>query len=578
MSKEQGSESAVSGSQYIKEEEMAEEKEASKKVSRRQFVKGAAVGGAGVAAAGVLASCAPAGTPVPAGTAAPCPTSPPAEQCAPCPTPWLPEKWDEEADIVVLGLGLAGSAAAIELDELGEDVLVLEKAPEALCGGQSRVSGQTMLSASDVERLMLYQRNLNDPNPVPEDVLRTWAEAITTQRDWISARAEEVGYEYLPTPMQLIEFPEIEGSDAIEGLGHIVDPDGASKTWEPFFLNVKNRQIKVLYETPGIELVQSPGAKEILGVVAEKSGERVYVKANKAVILCTGGFECNEQMLRDFYGTRTVYNLGSPFNTGDGIKMLLKAGADLWHMRSMTNTGGFWIGFKVPEYEPFFRNIMMPAWNWIEIARDGKRFYDEAFPWYAKHMHMYVHGELQDTPHAECLPTHLIFDETLRKAGQIATVWMSWAVKVQGYEWSEDNSAEVEKGWIVKADTISDLAAKIDRDPDLLEEVIERYNGFARNGEDLDFGRDPEKMAPIETPPYYAINIWPCLVATTGGGRRNKDAQVLDPDGNPIPRLYEAGELGETFGNVYQNGSFLTACIAFGRIAAKNAAAEEPWE
>ena len=83
MSKEQGSESAVSRSQFIKEEEVAEEKEVPKKLSRKEFVKGAAVGGAGVAAVSVLASCAPAATPAPEAA----PTCPPAEECPPCPTP-----------------------------------------------------------------------------------------------------------------------------------------------------------------------------------------------------------------------------------------------------------------------------------------------------------------------------------------------------------------------------------------------------------------------------------------------------------------------------------------------------------
>jgi len=67
------------------------------------------------------------------------------------------------------------------------------------------------------------------------------------------------------------------------------------------------------------------------------------------------------------------------------------------------------------------------------------------------------------------------------------------------------------------------------------------------------------------------------VVTTTGGGRRDKEARVLDVDGNPIPRLYEAGECGSTLANIYQNGSFLTECVVFGRIAAKNATAEKPW-
>ena len=136
---------------------------------------------------------------------------------------------------------------------------------------------------------------------------------------------------------------------------------------------------------------------------------------------------------------------------------------------------------------------------------------------------------------------------------------------------------ELEKGWITKADTIRELATKLGKDPDVVEAEVKKYNEYCKMGKDPDYGREPSTMQPLETPPYYGINLWPSVVATTGGGRRNKEAEVLDPDGKPIPRLYEAGELGSTLANLYQNGSFLTEAVIFGRIAAKNAAKQKPW-
>ena len=76
-------------------------------------------------------------------------------------------------------------------------------------------------------------------------------------------------------------------------------------------------------------------------------------------------------------------------------------------------------------------------------------------------------------------------------------------------------------------------------------------------------------MAEIKTPPFYAVEIVPAIVASTGGGKRNSQSQVLDFDGNPIPRLYEVGELGSMISNIYQNGSFLTECMISGKMAAK---------
>jgi len=168
---------------------------------------------------------------------------------------------------------------------------------------------------------------LNAPNVIPEDILETWAEAMTTQRPWISARAQEVGMVYNANEARLIEHDEFSGSDGIEGIGHIRYPhewqpgmtpaevlslNGPAHTWEAMYLNVKKRGIKVLYETPAVELLQDPETREILGVVAEREGKKVNVKAKKAVILCVGGFEQNAEMLADYYGVNEVSNLGSP--------------------------------------------------------------------------------------------------------------------------------------------------------------------------------------------------------------------------------------------------------------------------
>jgi predicted oxidoreductase len=83
--------------------------------------------------------------------------------------------------------------------------------------------------------------------------------------------------------------------------------------------------------------------------------------------------------------------------------------------------------------------------------------------------------------------------------------------------------------------------------------------------------------APLETPPYYALELNPCLINTQGGPRRNAAARVLDAFGDPIPRLYSAGELGSLWGIIYQGAGNIAECMVFGRIAGRNAAAERPW-
>ena len=97
-------------------------------------------------------------------------------------------------------------------------------------------------------------------------------------------------------------------------------------------------------------------------------------------------------------------------------------------------------------------------------------------------------------------------------------------------------------------------------------------------GKDEDFGRDSETLEPINKPPYYGIPIVPTFLNTQGGPRRNRKAQVVNPFGEPIPRLYSAGELGSIYGFLYQAGGNIGECLAFGRIAARNAVTEKPWD
>ena len=343
--------------------------------------------------------------------------------------------------------------------------------------------------------------------------------------------------------------------------------------WRCFAEAAKVRGIEVRYENPAIALVQDPVTREVSGVVAtDAEGNEYTIKSAKGVLLACGGYENNLEMQRDFHGMDEVYTAGTPGNTGDGIKMLMEAGAKIWHMKNQTQSGGFWLGIKVPEYEStFMRNFDMPGNSWIEVASDNTRFYNESYGYHRQHMKYMEYGRYVDLPHERALPVHLIFDESTREAGSIASQWLSWPTTTEGYTWSNDNLAEIEKGWIIKADTIEELAEKIGRDPVELQATIDRYNEMCEKGVDEDFGRDPATMAPIEKAPFYAVSITPTLVATTGGAKRDTDGRVLDWNENPIPGLYEAGELGSYVSNLYQNGVFLSEAMLSGRTAAQTA-------
>jgi succinate dehydrogenase/fumarate reductase flavoprotein subunit len=172
------------------------------------------------------------------------------------------------------------------------------------------------------------------------------------------------------------------------------------------------------------------------------------------------------------------------------------------------------------------------------------------------------------------IPIWAIFDEPTRKRGALSRGTAGYNRDL--YTWSLDNSVEIEKGWIQKGKNAAELAPKISMDPKLLEETLTRFNRLCQAGKDEDFGRPKEDLRALELP-LYAIQLWPSLINTQGGPRRDKKSRVLDPDGKPIPRLYAAGELGSIWGYLYQGACNIGEGLVFGRIAGKNAASEKPW-
>ena len=115
-------------------------------------------------------------------------------------------------------------------------------------------------------------------------------------------------------------------------------------------------------------------------------------------------------------------------------------------------------------------------------------------------------------------------------------------------------------------------------DAPALEETVRDFNRACTEGRDPQFGRPGKSLAPLETPPFYAVELALTLINTQGGPKHNKDCQVLDFKDRPIPRLYAAGELGSFFGFLYQGGTNYPEAWAFGQIAGKKAAAERPWK
>ena len=121
-----------------------------------------------------------------------------------------------------------------------------------------------------------------------------------------------------------------------------------------------------------------------------------------------------------------------------------------------------------------------------------------------------------------------------------------------------------------------DASPFVQADPVALEQTVARWNASCAGGADGEFGRKL-MLNPIAQAPFYALELSPSMLNTQGGPRRNEHARIVRPDGSEIPRLYSAGELGSIYSYLYQGTGNLGECLAFGRIAGRNAAAETPW-
>lgn len=483
--------------------------------------------------------------------------------------------WDFDTDVVVVGFGAAGFAAGVTAHDLSARVVILEKAPEGEHGGNTRVAGQGYLNTSSPEKAGAYLRALCGQYAVPEAMVRVWAEEMSRNNEWLASLGGDP-QEHQHPPVG-IEFPDLPGADCVHKF-HDGPTYGYSYTWKLFEQLVKERPITILYEAAAAELIQHDHSKEILGVRARRGEKSIRVKARRGVVLTCGGFENNQEMIRDYLpGVPYCYTSGSPYNTGDGIAMAMAVGADLWHMN---NYAGPSMALKVPEVRTTFSmqalhfSKVVPG-GMIVVGPDGRRFADEKFK--TRHGKVPVNGRW--LPLSTPCPMFMVVDHRLFAAGPLYDAHPShgWTQIVERYAWSEDNSREVAKGWIKAADTVPLLAALLGVDAKTLSDTVARWNRCCDEGRDLDFDRRM-MLEPIVEPPFYAVELSPSMLNTQGGPRRNERGQIVRPDGSPIPRLYSAGELGSIYSYLYQGTGNIGECLAFGRVSGRNAAAETPWE
>lgn len=501
---------------------------------------------------------------------------------------------DNTYDVVVIGYGFAGAVAAIEASDAGASVLLLEKMQDP--GGISICAGGGLRVARRFDEAYAYLRATN-AGTTPDDVLEVMARGMTTLPEYFAglARASDAKLalrdresNYPLTGYRTFQFLDVEsvpGFDAAREYPHARALRNGPNVFKVLEDNVRKRPIDVRLATPARRLTRN-SAHEVTGVlIGGASGERA-VKARRGVVLACGGFEADHAMQSQYWQFRPVLSAVSRGNTGDGIRMAMEAGADLWHMWHFHGSYGF--RHPDPDYPVGLRLKRLPDWtpgseppdvkmSWILLSRQGRRFMNEYPPYVQDTGHRPLDVFDPATQSFPYVPAYVLMDENGRRMYPLAHMVFNDR-DAKRYEWSKDNLREVELGILQRASSIGELAVKMQVDERVVADTLARWNTQCAAGRDDDFERPQGTLVPVQTPPYYFGEVWPVVSNTQGGPVHDVSQRVLNPFGEPIPRLFEAGELGSIWGHLYLSGGNLSECFITGRIAGREAARLPPLE
>lgn len=485
-------------------------------------------------------------------------------------------------DVIIVGGGNAALTAALSAQESGAKVLVLERAPKEERGGNSYFTGGAFRFAynglDDIKQII--------PDLTPEEEMSIEVGSYTEEQFFndilkvTEYMTDPVLADYLVSQsfetmkwmrQQGIRFTLMFGRQAfkVDGKfrfwgGLIVEAVGAGVGLvDMLYQACERRGISVAYASRALRIVCEPGTKTIRGIEIEHRGQLIEIKG-RSVVLASGGFESNPAMRAQYLGPGwdLAKVRGTPFNTGDGIRMALEMGAEPY---------GHWSGchavawdYNAPMYgdrkiADLFQKHSYPLG--IIVNKLGKRFVDEG-------------ADFRNYTYAK------YGREILKQPERIA--FQIFDQKVSPLLRDEYRIREVTKE---TADTLPELARKLGIDVDAFVQTVEEFNASVQA--DVPFnpavkdgrgtvGIFPPKSnwaQPIDTPPYVGYAVTCGITFTFGGVHVTTNAEVLDQAGRPIPGLFSCGEMvGGLFYHNYPGGTGLMSGAVFGRIAGRSAA------
>lgn len=486
--------------------------------------------------------------------------------------------WQQAADVVVVGSG-TGLMAALRAADLGLSVIVLEKAPTL--GGTMAISGGALwIPNNDVMR----EAGIADSRA---EALEYISHATLSQADPALCesfvdhcndaiaflRRMGIGWEMQPTFNDY--YPSFPGGKPHGRTLQPVDADdqplyGAGLT-EAMVEAAKAYGVTFRLETAAQRLVVDEDGV-VVGVVARTADGELNIKANRGVVLASGGFDHNEAMARNFLRGPLHYTSAAATNTGDGHLMGMAIGAGLRHM----NERWGWPVFYDIEHGTAVNALAteMGRPSAIVVNKRGVRIMNEAGPYDAVTRAFYTF----DTGTFEYvnIPSYVIVDSQHRRRYSLAS-------------FPPDSPLP---SWIHAADSLRELATTLQIDADSLEATVERFNEAAVRGVDPDFHRGESAfdqitggdntrtdlasvcLAPVVEPPFYGTPIWPGALGTSGGLHINAYGQVLNVWGKVIAGLYAVGNTaGSPLAGGYPGGGgTLSVGLTYAYIAAEQMA------
>ena len=499
-----------------------------------------------------------------------------------------------DTEVLVVGCGTGGWITAMTAAEEGAKVLVVEKGEkptnirEDIGAINSRIQQAEIekdpgLAIDKMEALQDIVRYAS--GYVDSDLVKVWIEESGEMVDWLTDLMESTG-NWTMSLEGGIGNREDPGRDKAYATGHsphkTEDAPEEVNTSSTFQDHCDELGVEWKLSTALVKLDQDESGK-VTGIIAQDQNDQHYIRINasKGVILATGGYATNTDMMLALQPMTMKMKVNVPIGSkgdGSGIKAILWAGGEMdpCHASMMFNracclptetagykTNGKWFWFGE---QPF-----------LKVNLDGKRFCNESGPY-----EFMLHSMYMQPYHTYCDIFDANSKEYCEQFDEVGCCRLfpfdNGALSNRDFDscWNdmmEGENSHLEMGYLQKADTLEELAEKLDIPVDAFVETVNRYNELCEKGVDEDYGKEKHRMTPVNEAPFYGIRTCAWHLTTLDGCRINTDMQVIREDGTPIEGLYATGDVtGGFFANNYPNLFTGLACgrtMTFGRRAAK---------